>query len=335
MLFGAPPEKAITTHPAVVKAAAALVIEAGGRPVVGDSPGVGDLAATVRKCGLEAALKPLGVGLANFQDTADFERADNRVARKIALARAVGEADVIITLPKLKTHSQMNFTGALKNQFGLVLGARKAHYHYRLQDRDWLAVLMVDINRIARPALAIMDAIIGMEGEGPSGGSPRAVGAIVAGADLAAVDTVCCHLIGLDPRVVPLLAAAERTGYGRTRLEQINIVGDERWRELIVKDFRQAPEIVHILRVIPLPRILLNWIRRQWAPRPRIMTAVCIRCGACQRGCPVQPPAIDPFTDAAERVNDATCIRCYCCHEFCPVKAIRLQPSWIGRVLGT
>jgi uncharacterized protein (DUF362 family)/NAD-dependent dihydropyrimidine dehydrogenase PreA subunit len=343
LLQGASPEKAVTTHPAVVRAMIDLCREAGARVWVGDNPGYGDPIAIARKAGILAAVQDGGAEWIDLTETRVFEAPENRLARRIELPSALAQVDAVITLPKLKTHGQLTFTGAVKNQFGLIPGTRKARYHYRLQTRIWLARLIVDINRIAHPALAVMDGIVGMEGQGPSGGRPREVGVLLAGADLSAVDAIACHLVGIDARSVPTLTAAEEVGYGITRLEEIEVRGGD-LDALRLDDFERVSEIASVLRILPLPEPAQHWIRRQWQPRPRIRAEACIRCNACAEGCPVDPAAIDPAQaagggtpkHASGGVDDASCIRCYCCHEFCPVQAIDLVPgrwAWVLRPL--
>jgi len=331
MLAPFAPEQAVTTHPAVVKATLELVREAGGEPFVGDSPGVGAFRGVARASGIDRAMEETSAKPADFETEREFDVPDHLAAPKITLAQAVADADVIITLPKLKTHVQMTMTGALKNQYGLIPGTLKAHWHFRLQDRDWLAKLVLDINRTANPVLAVMDAVTAMEGEGPAGGRPRTVGALLAGADLTAVDVVACHLIGLDPKLVPVLRAAEMHDFGAASLDHIEVVGDD-WRELCVPDFEKVTELHDILGLAPLPPSVLRWLRRHWSARPRIRAESCKKCGACARGCPVSPPAIDPSAPTRKQVDDERCIRCYCCHEFCPEKALELRQPWIGRV---
>ena len=332
ILFGAAPHEAITTHPSVVRAAAVLAKEAGARVIVGDSPGIGELSKAARKTGLLDVVEELDLSLADFSTTCSRERAENRVVKKITLAKAVADADVIITLPKLKTHVQMGFTGALKNQFGLVVGVSKAHYHYRLKTRDWLAAFLVDINQTVRPALAIMDGIVGMEGFGPSGGTPREIGALLASSDLTAVDVAACHLIGMDPASTPLVRAAGLAGYGATTLAEIDFAGDA-WEALRVSDYEKVAEMQNILRLMPIPRAAAEWLQRHLAPRPRIRAELCTKCNSCHRGCPVSPSAINPMLPARKQVADERCIRCYCCHEFCPEKAVALQKTLLDRVL--
>lgn len=172
LLTGLAPARAATTHPAIVAAAIFLVREAGGEPVVGDSPGIGDLAGVAKPTGVQRVLDETGTALADFDHEEVYECPDNVIGKRMHLARALGEADVVITLPKLKTHVQMAFTGALKNQFGIVPGVAKGQFHLRLQGIERLAELIIDINRIAKPVLAIMDGVEAMEGEGPNGGEP-------------------------------------------------------------------------------------------------------------------------------------------------------------------
>ena len=332
LLFSSAPDRAITTHPSIVRAAAILVREVGGQVAVGDSPGVGDLRRVAKACGMTDVMDSLGLEMADFTGTHVFEQPANRVLKRIELAQAVAQADVIISLPKLKTHGQMDFTGALKNQYGLVVGMAKTLYHYRFRSRDWLANLIVDINRTAKPVLAIMDGIMAMEGMGPSGGEPRAMNVLVAGADLSAVDVVCCHLIGLDPMTTPITRAVRSQQYGATSLEEVEVVG-ENWESLRQLDFKKVVDAEDILSLVPLPQFALNWLGRHLAPRPRIMEDQCIQCLACFQGCPVPPPAIDPRLPYSKQVDDSRCIRCYCCHEFCPAKAIRLERTILDRLL--
>jgi uncharacterized protein (DUF362 family) len=332
LLGGFAVERAVTTHPAVVRAAALLVKEAGGVPLVGDSPGVGLLADAVQAGGLTPVLKETGAQLVDCEETHEFDAPDSLVARKMTLARALQTADVLITLPKLKTHGQMTMTGALKNQYGLVPGARKSQWHFRLQQPEWLATLILDINRVAKPALAIMDAVMAMEGQGPSGGRPRFLGALLASPDLTAVDTVACHLIGQEPLQVPLLALARKQRYGETELANIRVTGDD-WRRLCVSDFERIEQPVELLRLLPLPKPALRWIRRCWTLRPEFVDGRCTQCGICEKACPVSPPAIHPGAPNGKRLEDDRCIHCYCCHEFCPSQGLVLRQPWLARRL--
>lgn len=327
LLGSFPVEKAVTTNPAVVEAAVLLVKEAGGIPYLGDSPGMGTMAQAIKAGGLEELVAREGVQLADFENEDAYECPENRISKRLVLARAVKEADVIITLPKLKTHVQMTFTGAMKNQYGLMVGVRKSNYHLRLRSNRLLGELIVEINRTAKPALAIMDGITAMEGDGPSGGSPRELGLLLASPDLAALDVAACRIIGLDPLVVPVNDAALRLGFtGPESAISYPLLAPA---EVAVPDFKKITYSKDIVKMLPLPKWLMNWFGAQWAPRPQIDPARCIRCFRCRKGCPVSPPAIDP--EAGPKVK-STCIRCYCCHEFCPADAIQLKRSLLDRI---
>ncbi len=332
LLAPAHPDEAVTTHPAIVCAAIRAVKAAGASRIrVGDGPGVGTTAEVMRSSGILEICEREGAEMAVFEPTAVYENNDNILFKRIELTTELQDNDVIITLPKLKTHVQMGYTGALKNQYGLIPGTRKAEYHFRLQDRDRLADLMIDINRTANMRLAIMDAVVGMEGPGPHGGKPRKIGAIIVSGDLSAVDVVGCSIIGFNPNEYPLLQAAARGNYGTTNLEDIQIHGAT-IQELHIPDYKLVKTPANIMRILPLPQWLLRWLRRQIADRPYIDRKKCIKCLKCKNGCPIKPPAIDPLIPKGDCLNHNTCIRCYCCHEFCPVDAIELRKSWIERI---
>ena len=335
ILQGAAPEKMVTTHPAILRAVIELCQATGARVLVGENPGVGDPTKIARSAKLLPVIEESGAEWVDLTITRQFDAPENTIGRRLSLPSILDEIDLLITLPKPKTHAQLTYTGAIKNQFGLIPGIAKARYHYRLETREYLAALLVDINRIAKPGLAIMDGIIGMEGLGPSAGSPREIGVLIAGADLNAVDVVACKLVGIDPARVPTIQAAAEVGYGASSLGEIEVVGAD-LAKLRLTDFMRVPELVSPLRILPLPPAAQRWIRRQWQPRPRIDVSRCTRCGICATGCPVEPSAIDPQTETDRQVNDATCIRCYCCHEFCPEQAIDLKPgrfAWLFRPL--
>ncbi|MCF6176544.1 MAG: DUF362 domain-containing protein [Victivallaceae bacterium] len=322
------PEMAATTHPAIVYAVAKQIQEAGATVLIGDSPGIGDFKTVLKITGMQAVIDELRLQAVDFTPRAEYHDEQNLIGKSIELAAIFKDVDVVITLPKLKTHAQMTFTGALKNQFGCVPGLDKAKYHYKLKTRDWLAELMVDINLIVKPSLAIMDAITGMEGPGPSGGDPRHIGVLIASADLAAVDIIACSIINLPPETVPVSAAAAHRGYGVADLSHIDIVG-EVWQQFEIADYKKVEHLVNILKLMPLPKFLMDWMQRYWSPRPKIIADKCIKCMKCRDVCPTEPPSIDPTKNW--NADAKTCIKCYCCHEFCPVKAIDLPPTLLER----
>lgn len=327
-----PPDAAVTTHPAVVEAAARLVLEAGGRCFVGDSFGCGSREAVLRTTGIGEVIRRLNIEWVDLNTPKIYHFPQARIARRISLGAPLAEMDRIINLPKAKTHVQMVATGAVKNLYGYLPGTSKSEYHYRLKTREWLAEFQLDLAVCMPPALNIMDAVVGMEGEGPSGGIPRRLGFLAASTETVALDMVTFRAMNLDVGKIPLLIAARKRGFGTTDFREITLVGAMH-KELLCPDFQPIRQLDTPLRLLPLPQKWLDFVQRRWKAFPRIDRAKCIKCMRCRDGCPVRPPAIDP--DTASSATPARCIKCYCCHEFCPAGAIRVDPTFLERFLLT
>jgi len=236
------------------------------------------------------------------------------------------EADVTIALPKLKTHGLTTITGATKILFGLVPGLTKSGYHSKLADLDRFCDMLLDIVACVRPALFVMDGVLGIEGNGPSlRGSPRHVGVLLASQDAVALDAVVCQIIGLDPDRLPLFRAAQRRGWWPV---EVTVAGTP-VAEVSVPDFRLPDTTRAATR--PAGRGWLSQLAtRALVPRPVPQRELCTACRTCVRICPRQAITI---VDQLAVVDDERCIRCYCCHELCPEAAIDLEFSRLGRLL--
>lgn len=337
LLRAASPDAAITTHPAVVKALVRLVQEAGGRPVIGDSPGgpfIRPWVATVyRTCGMTRVAEETGAELNwDFGETR-LAHPNGHLIKSLEVGTFVTGADVVINVPKLKTHNFMYFTGATKNLFGVIPGAIKVGYHSKLPGREAFADMLIDILTLIRPALTVMDAVVGMDGAGPSAGDPFPVGALLAGDDGIALDVVAASLVGLEVQRVYPLNAAIRRGLTTGKLSDIKRVGDA-WADWAITGFR-PPETGRVEG--RGPAWLRRLVNRAFVPAP-VATERCITCGVCVRNCPVEAITLVPVRAAdGQTVKRAvmdmdTCIRCYCCHELCPERAITLKKSWLGRL---
>ncbi|MFW6163777.1 MAG: DUF362 domain-containing protein, partial [Planctomycetota bacterium] len=288
MLSGKRPERAVTTHPAVVRAMVGLAREAGAEAWVGDSPGGLQWNVTGRvlaKTGIGPAAKEAGAELKDFDggDREFIDLPEGAVLQRFALARPVLDADAVVSLAKLKTHGQALYTGAVKNLLGCVPGGGKIRVHQLApQSRD-LAAALLDIYAVVRPRLALIDGIVAMEGNGPTYGDPRHLGLLIASTDAVAADAVACHLIGYKPRVVHILGQAEERGLGVGSLDRIEVVG-ERLDECVVADFRRASNLFYEL----IPPWLARVIGRTVRIDPEIVQEECRRCGLCERSCPAQ-----------------------------------------------
>jgi uncharacterized protein (DUF362 family)/NAD-dependent dihydropyrimidine dehydrogenase PreA subunit len=323
------PERAITTHPAVVEAAVKLVQDAGGEPVIFDSSAVPTglvMRRVYRDTGMAEVAERTDAELGYDVAAVQVSTPDGVLLKRLDLLKICQDVDVVISLPKLKTHGLTTLTGAIKNLFGLVPGMMKPAYHAKLPDVDAFCDMLLDIAAYVRPALTVMDAVVGLEGNGPSTqGVPRQIGALVAGADTVAIDAAVCQLIGLRPNQLPLFRAAERRGWWPM---EIDLTGTP-VAELAVPDFR-LPETARSVEGRTRLSSLVAKRTRLFVPFPVPQDGRCTACRTCERVCPVQAISI---VDRLAVVDYDACIRCYCCHEMCPEAAIDLESSWLGRLL--
>jgi len=327
-LVGAAPDKAVNTHPTVFSAAARHLQAAGATLSYGDSPGFGGALAAARKIGVAQIADALGVAYAEFSEGTQVSFADGMLIKQFTIASAVLASDGLVTLPKLKTHALTRMTGAVKNQFGCIPGMLKGEFHARMPDIDRFAQMLVDLNRLLRPRLAIMDGIVGMEGNGPRGGDPRQIGAVIVSDDLVAVDVTACRIMNLDPELVGTNRYGHPWGLGDGR--EIEYVGDP-LEEFVIADYD-----VNRSRQSTTGRSNRGALaKRLIVPRPVIDPGTCTACGTCVRVCPVDPKALDWVNGpGVPPVHDyERCIRCYCCQELCPEHAIDVRVPPLGRLL--
>ncbi len=327
-------EKAVVTHPSVIRGVLRLLQEEGYKQVsFGDSPGHGSCEAAAKKIGLTSEKETFGAVCARMSEEVLVPFPEGMTAKKFYFAKEVTEADAIINLCKMKTHALERVTGAVKNVYGLICGYRKAAGHVEFPNASVFARMLADIHRCTKPRLHIMDGIVAMEGNGPGSGTPISMNVLIFSEDPVALDTVFCHLIDLNPELVPTNAQGAAMGIGTYRQEEIEILlrdqGQDRTvsMEELKKQYgnpgfdadRKGEKKTFLSRYSKAMTAL--------ARRPVIDEKKCIRCGICVSHCPVPGKAVD-FRKGKEKppVYDyRKCIRCYCCQEMCPRHAITVK----------
>lgn len=322
LLNASDPDLAVTTHPEVLRAVIRLCRERGAaRVLVGESPGWQSADSVSRRTGARAAADETGAEWVDFSDTVEVEVPEGAVVRRFTLARAAVEADILVSLPKLKTHKLLLFTGAAKNLFGAVPGLRKSQYHLRFPERRQFGAMIVDLILALKPAFALMDAVVGMEGPGPGNGDPRRLGFLLASRDCLALDWTASELVGYDPGEIPYLADARDRGLLVPQDIRVEGLDPSKAR---VANFKRihAPHDTDFFRA-RLPGFVHRAARNLAVERPAFSEARCVRCSGCVKICPASALSFREGKNAPV-VDYAACIRCYCCHEVCPADAIRL-----------
>lgn len=324
----APVERAIYTHPLFVRGVVEYLKNWNVSIVLGDDLDKrrGD---PFIFCGLREALKDFKVELSNLKDKGFKEIAvGGEAMEKVLFSREALEADVLINLPKLKTHSFTIFTGAIKNMFGLIPhGLRLKCHREHIWNEDFSRAL-VDIFNIRRPDLTLMDAIVAMEGEGPSSGNPRNLNLILASQDAVALDAVAGKIIGLEPDYVFTTWHSYRRGLGLGELKAIKIEG-EKLEAVLVTDFKLSAIAVGLFRRY-LPSFLYAYFQEQLTFFPKIREEKCIGCGDCQQACPV---AAVKMAEGKAWIDEKKCLHCLCCHESCAYNSIKLKQKPAGRII--
>ncbi len=327
LLNASPPERCVTTHPAVFEAVAQLCIDHGAKVITGDCCGYGSPGDKMRASGIGAVSRRLGAEIVKFDGAVRLEPHASNVHRRIEVARQVVEADAIINLPKLKTHCQMLLTGAVKNLFGCVVGARKPQWHIKSTgERLYFGMMLVELYEHLAPALTVVDGVIGHEGNGPANGQSRPFGVILAGTDCVAIDVVIARMLGVEPSTVPVLQAAQKLGVGAWSPEQIEICG-ERLEDHAIRDLK-LPKMMDI--DFPLPQIAKRLARHALLPRPYVDQAACTLCNECVTVCPT-----DVMRVGGERleIDYDGCINCFLCEDVCPEDAIFEKTGLLGKLL--
>jgi len=324
LLSAKDPSRAITTHPAVVQAVVEEVQKIGATPILGDSPG-----------GVERGVKRVwentemsevagstGAKLVAFESGGVYEKRTNN-GKRYFIAKPIVDSDVIISLPKLKTHTLTLMTCAVKNMFGSIPGFRKSEYHRDTPKPGDFARVIVDIYSLTKPHMSLVDAVVCMDGDGPSSGNPKYLGLLFASTDAVALDMVAAKIMGFKDGEIETTSVAQEKGLGASSFSEIEMLG-EKLAELSLPKFTLPSN--RFLKLIP--KFLLAPIKPLVWVRPGILDGNCTNCNICVDNCPtnsIQKGEKTPYFDYTN------CINCMCCHELCPQKAVFLKKSWLAK----
>lgn len=318
------PEGAAITHPNLVAAVGRCVQKAGAKVLIAESPGGPYTPAIMRAhfkgCGYTDMAQTYGFSLYTDCKSQTVTLPDALQCKELSIVEPFIEPDFLIDLPKLKTHSMVGFSGAVKNMFGAVPGLQKPELHCRFPGREEFSQMLIDVCEFAKPDFSVFDGIWAMQGNGPTGGERRDVGAILASDDPYAADICAATLVGIRPEEILMMRYGKERGLGPISMDEIDLIGDS-LAELTVPDFKRAKASSTDF-IDRLPKFLRPLAKRVATPYPKIVRADCVGCGKCAESCPQHTIEIK---DGKAEIGYQNCIRCFCCHEMCPKHVIDIK----------
>ncbi|MBQ8509188.1 MAG: DUF362 domain-containing protein [Clostridia bacterium] len=345
MVMKKSPDAAATTHPAVLEAMLRILKERAADIVIAESPGgvytEQLLRSTYRGCGLAEVAERMEVRLNYDTSARDVEAPDGKTSKMFSLITPILDADVIVNLCKLKSHSLTGYSGAVKNYFGTIPGVQKFEMHARFPDYNDFGSMLVDLcayHVASKPTFNLLDGIVAMEGNGPTSGTPRKVGCLLSGCNPFTVDRAATAIVDIDG--VIMLEEAARRGFCPATASQVKLLSDLTLEDVHVDNFIKPDTVkrpgvgVSMFRI--LPKLFGGRLYKWLQPRPDIDAKTCVGCGECARSCPRHTIEVQPSKDGKKRAVIAydACIRCYCCQELCPFKAVKIHKNPIIRLIG-
>lgn len=321
------PEKAATTHPAIVEAVVEVLISAGAKVTIAESSaGIyteGSLKESYKASGFKESVEALG-GVFNYDTShVTVKNPEGEACKSFHFIKPVWDADIVVNLCKLKSHSLTKMTCAVKNYFGLIPGTEKVEMHSRYANHTDFLKMLIDLCETvykAKPMINICDAVLAMEGEGPGTGTPRWMNTILTSTSPYALDLAACEIIGFG-NTVEMLEMEKRRGLCPKSVKGLEIIGTP-LSELAVKDFvaPKSQKFAKLIKMIP------DFMK----PHPVVVSKKCVGCGECVRSCPEKTITLE---NRKAHIHKKKCIRCFCCQELCPAKAVEIKRNVIFRKL--
>lgn len=324
LLTAALPQKAVTTHPEVVRSLIKAVKKLGAKPFVADSPGVSNVKKTAEKTGILQVCQEEETPFIFWEKSKIYPCREGKFVKHFELADTISDFDKIISVAKMKTHVFMGVTGAVKNLFGCIVGTNKARFHLRMQKHADFAHVMVDLYYTVKPTLNIIDGISGMEGQGPMSGDIVNPKLVIVSEDGFAADLVMADKMGFNAENMPIAAAAIEEQRS-VHLKDIEVVGSGK----DIKFAFKRPHTYESMQDTYVPKFILKLGQNQLTSKP-VINKNCVGCRRCEHHCP--PKAINIKAQRAV-IDYHKCIRCYCCQELCEHQAVDLKDGWILALL--
>jgi len=298
--------KAVLTNPSIVKAICKILKKNNCKIYIGESSFM-DTDIAFKKSGIEKVVKKYGKLVIFEQDKlVKIKDIKAKVLKNFYLSKTLKSVDLIINLPKLKTHQLTKYTGAIKNLYGCIPGGMKQKFHKKAQNEKKFSNLLVDIYQNVKPGVNIMDGVIGMEGEGPTSGKLKKAGYILASKSAITLDIASSKLIGYKPKKILVIKEAVKRKLGSFKFVLVGI--------------KKLPNL-HFKK----PAVTSSSYRRvleRLKQKPIVVDEKkCIKCGLCAKKCPAKAIKLNPHPV----IDKKKCIRCFCCMEICPKDALSLK----------
>lgn len=325
------PEDGVTTHPFVVEGVARFLMKKGFEVIIGDSPGGPFnkilLKSIYEASGISKVAERCGCELNYNTEVIEVKPPNALLINNLKLVKAFTEVDYVVSCAKLKTHTMMTYTGAVKNLFGMIPGVTKADYHLKMNDPDNFANMLIDICDYVKPIFSIIDGIEAMEGDGPSAGYIRKLGLLLVGDNPYELDLVACKIAGIEN--APTNINAQKRNLATNNINDIIFYGSS-LNDIKVEPFK-LPGSTHVNFVENrIPSFVVDFLLDRVRPYPKVIRSKCIGCGVCARDCPAK---VITIIDKKAKIDTSKCIRCFCCHELCPEKAMGIKRHVLHRIV--
>jgi len=327
------PDTAATIHPELLRVLCDMITERGAHVTIGDSAGglfnAAYMHGVYRACGL-TALESETVKLNNNFAVREVSFPEAHTAKTFSFTAYLDDADYTINVCKLKSHGMMTYSASVKNLFGVIPGTMKPEYHFRYPKAEDFANMLLDLNEYVKADLCICDAVLAMEGNGPTAGKPRMVGAIIASDSPYKLDLVGAHVVSLTEEEVATIVEAKKRGLSPESYDALTISGD--MADLQVEDFEHADghRGLQFETNSVFGKLMSKAMGTVLTAKPKLYPDECIGCKKCAQICPAKAITMKNGKPVIDR---KACIRCFCCQEFCPKGAMRVGRNPIAKIL--